>query len=362
MISAMYVHVPFCKSICAYCDFTRCGYQEQLADKWLCALKSELSTKVIENEITTLYIGGGTPTALSLTQLQQLFDVLAPYMAHAKEVSIEANPEALSEEKITLCQTRGVNRFSLGIQSFQPTLREYIQRQGQKETLFACIDMLHKYGIHNISIDLMYGLPTQTQALWEADLAIACSLAISHISLYALSIEEHSTFGRNQVQAMDQDEEAQMYETAISYLTKHGFEHYEISNFAKAGAHSLHNEQYWHYDDFYGIGCGASGKEHHQRYDNTKNLHTYISKGACPDIIELTIQDEQFEMIMMSLRLHEGVSKQLFYERFSVQLEDVYELALTQEIKKGNLIQSATHVKTTYQGMLHLHDVLLAFL
>lgn len=361
MKKALYVHVPFCNSICAYCDFMRCGYHAPLADQWLQAIHRECQQKTMDG-VSTLYIGGGTPSSLSKSQLTQLLTILQPYAEDVIEYTMEANADSLSEDLMEVLKTFHVNRISLGAQTFQTDLLQLIQRKADRTMIQSCIASLHEHGIHNISIDLMYGLPTQSMKSWMEDLEIAVQLPITHISLYALTIEEHSKFGREQVSPCDENLEADFYEYAIAYLTKHGFEHYEISNFAKPGYRSNHNMAYWHYNDFYGIGCGASGKEAHVRYENTRNLHTYVTQGACPQTTPLSLQDEMFETIMMGLRVVDGVSEEAFRQRYQCSLQEVYADAIAKHIQRGNLIFEQGSLRTTYQGRMLLHEVLLDFL
>lgn len=361
MTRAMYVHVPFCKDICSYCDFTRCGYYAPLADKWLDRLQMELESKQID-PLKTLYIGGGTPSALQTSQLTRLFQLLSPYTKKVEEYTIEVNADSLTDDKIKLCKAYGVNRVSMGAQTFQEKLLKIIARKTDFTMIQNRIQALHAAGITNISLDLMYGLPTQTLTMWEKDLSLAMRLPISHISLYSLTIEPNSAFGRKNIQPCDLELESDMYETAIQRLSAGGFDQYEISNFAKAKKRSLHNQMYWHYEDFYGIGCGASGKEHHTRYENTRNLQTYLKEGSTPEVLTLSQADEMFEMMMMSLRLCEGICEQAFKERFHVSLWDVYGDIIEQKIKKGQLVHEDGFLHTTYQGMLLLNDILLDFL
>lgn len=360
-MKACYIHVPFCKEICAYCDFVRCRYQKQIADKWLHRILADIDAKLSQN-VESIYIGGGTPTALSDSQFSSLLQKIEPYTVNCTEYTIEANPDSLNDEKIALLEKSHVNRISLGVQTFQPLLQEIIARKHCYSEIEQLLARLHQHQISNISIDLMYGLPEQTMAMWKEDLRLAVSLPISHISLYSLTIEEHSKFGREGIRNMDAQEEADMYEFAISYLKEHGFLHYEISNFAKAGKGSKHNLAYWNYDDFIGIGCGASGKEQHERYDNTKNIHTYIMQGACPTIISLQEDDEQFEMLMMSLRKSEGLDLIEFGRRFNIEFLKSYQQSVKKNIEKGFLIIKDNHLQTTYQGMLVLNDVLIDFM
>lgn len=362
-MKACYIHVPFCRDICAYCDFTRCRYHHGLAEKWLVAIEKEIHGKLQGRHLETIYIGGGTPSALSCEQLDRLLSMLDPYGTSLKEYTLEANVESLDEKKIQILKQHGINRISLGVQTLQPSLLSIIHRSHTKEDVYLRIDQLHHAGIHNISIDLIYGLPTQTMAMWKEDVMDLVKHAdIQHISLYALTIEANSQFGRDGVQNIDSDLEADMYEYAMDVLQAHGFAHYEISNFAKPGYASLHNQMYWRYEDFCGIGCGASGKQDHMRYDNTRNLHTYLCEGSSPEVIKLTKRDEMFEMVMMSLRMKQGLDMNHFQECFQISLEEVYRDALQKNIEKHRLCIKDHHVRTTQEGMLFLHDVLIDFL
>lgn len=361
MCKALYLHVPFCRGICAYCDFTRCNYYRPLAIKWWKRIEKDLDA-IPNQKLHTIYIGGGTPSCLDEDILGALLCKIRKKFSDVEEYTIEANVESLSESVIDLFVTYGIDRVSLGVQSMQEHLLKIVERKHRKEDVIQAITQLKKKGISNISIDLMYGLPTQTKEDWQKDLNAFLQLDVPHISLYALTIEEHSTFGRNQIQSMDEDLEADLYEVAIAFLKQHGYEQYEISNFAKAGKQSLHNLHYWNYDDFYGVGCGASGKEHHVRYDNTHNLHTYITEGASPEKINLSEKDEMFEMLMMGLRLQRGVSLRLFEERFHQSFDTVYGDVKETLIKRGMLKEQQGFLRTTKHGKMLLHDVLTAFL
>ena len=359
---ACYVHVPFCQTICAYCDFTRCGYHKGLADKWLTAVEQEIEEK-LQGSLETLYLGGGTPTALTLPQLEKLLQVLQPYSSTCKEFTIEANVESFSKDKIALCKRYGVNRVSLGVQSLQPSLLKVIERAHSKEDILHVLQDLHEAGIHNISIDLMYGLPTQTMQMWQEDLQeVVSSFPISHISLYALTIEKNAKFGRNQVQPADAGLEADMYEYAIDFLTSHGFVQYEISSFAKDGKESMHNKMYWTYEDFYGIGCGASGKQHHIRYDNTKSLQTYLTTGSSPTQTPLSKEEEMFELLMMNLRLRKGMSLQHFYDMFHVDFTQYYAKPLQRMLDQNMLAITEGYVYASEKGYPLLHEILMEFM
>lgn len=363
MVKSLYLHIPFCAHICAYCDFFRFGYHEDLADRYLVALKDDLDTQVNNKELSSIYIGGGTPSVLSLFQLKNLMEMLNPYRSFVKEYTMEANVESLNVDKIKLIKEYGVNRISLGVQSLQDNLLNIIERKHSKQQIINVIDNLHQYGIDNISIDLIYGLPTQTLGMWKEDLAsIVEEFNITHISLYALTIEKNSSFGRHNVKNIDPGLEADMYEYAIAYLSDHGFHHYEISSFAKGNHESMHNKAYWHYQDFYGVGCGASGKINHQRYEMVRNVDRYLHAKRIDEYIPLSIEDEMFEYIMMNLRLKSGLSYHHFEEMFHKSFNDIYGSVKDQLIQDGELSEDGDYLKTTMHGMLFLNDVLIKFI
>lgn len=364
-MKACYIHVPFCRDICAYCDFTRCRYHKGLADLWLTAIQQEIKKELHgEEQLFTIYIGGGTPSALQIKQLETLLDSISSYTKEVKEYTMEANVESFDADKIAMCRTYGINRISLGVQTLQPALLERIQRHHSKTDILRCIQAIHAGGIHNISIDLIYGLPGQTLAMWKADLhEVVKTFDIQHISLYALTIEKNSQFGREHVKNIDASIEADMYEYAIHFLQKHGFLHYEISSFAKAeNFMSQHNMAYWRYDDFYGIGCGASGKKAHYRYDNTKNLQIYLEQGPTPDIINLNTEDEVFEMIMMGLRTSQGLNLAECYNRYQTDVMKKYHVSIRKHEANGLLKIEGKQMKATYRGMMLLNDIVMDFL
>lgn len=363
MCKSAYLHVPFCRDICSYCDFTRCRYHDGLATKWLKVIEKEITEKLAGIQLETIYIGGGTPSALSVNQLEQLLKTLAPYTKECVEYTMEANIDSFDCEKMKLCHRYGINRISLGVQTLQPQLLKSIHRNHDIEAVARCIDQIHEHGIHNISVDMMYGLPGQMLSMWKQDLTnVITQFDVQHISLYALTIEEHSEFGRLQVQNIDEDEEADMYEYAVSFLKEQGYQHYEISNFAKPGYESKHNLTYWRYDDFIGIGMGASGKQNHCRYDNTRNMQTYFERGCEEHVIKLSKEDEMFEMIMMSLRTSFGLDLNLFEKRYGILANQRYEATIRSYQKKGLLYEESGFLKANEKGRELLNEILLSFM
>ena len=260
-------------------------------------------------------------------------------------------------------KAHGVNRISLGVQSFNDQLIKRIERHHDKKRIDQALDQIHEAGIHNISIDLMYGLPDQTIAMLMEDLNIAANdQRIKHISIYSLTIEEHSKFGRQKIVPCDNELEGTMYELIVKTLPEYGYQHYEISNFAKPGYESKHNQMYWRYEDYAGIGCGASGKENHIRYDRPFQLLNYLNDEEVFERFELSKSDEMFEFIMMGLRMKQGISLSRFEALFQCSLSDVYASAIHQNIARGWLLIEGDSLRPSEAGMTFLNDVLMAFM
>lgn len=321
MSNHLYIHIPFCQHICAYCDFCRIGYSKKMADDYLPVLFKEINDLGINN-FDTVYLGGGTPSALSIEQLNQLFSFLKKYIKEDTEYTMEVNPETVDEEKVKVIRGGGINRVSLGVQVTQENLLKTIFRKHTYNDVKSVIGLFNNVGITNITIDLMYGIPGQTLADFEESIDEITKLPIKHISLYSLTIEPNSYFGKRGIKALDEETDATMYYEAIRLLSNKGFTHYEISNFAlDENYYSRHNMSYWNYNDFYGVGVSASSKVGNKRYTNTFSLRTYINEYIDKrEVINLSDEDVKFEYTMMNLRLKKGLDlnqyKQLFNEDF----------------------------------------------
>ena len=358
----LYLHVPFCRTICSYCDFCHVGYQETLANQWLDAIKADIQNCHINENLRTIYIGGGTPTALSSSQLDQLLSLLDPYTRMVQEYTIEINPETFDEDKAKILQKHGVNRASIGFQTSDEKLLQMMNRHHRLEDVAETMRLLRKYGIDNISLDLMYSLPTQTMESLEKSVQDAIALEPTHLSLYSLTIEPNTVFAKKGYEHLEDDIEADMYEWICKILPQYGYQQYEISNFAKAGMISQHNCAYWNYQDFYGIGCGASGLEGSTRYDIPKNVRKYIEDPSIKDTIELTTQEQMFEAVMMGLRLKEGMYIQLFEERFHTSVLEVYSIQIKKLCNEGKLILEGNRLRCSEEGFEILNSILLEFM
>lgn len=360
--TSLYCHIPFCDHICAYCGFTRFLYQDKLADQYCDKLIQQIAE--LPAGLKTIYVGGGTPTSLTPEQLDRLFSALAFKLDRCSdyEFTVEGNPESIAEERIAVLAKHGVNRMSMGVQCAQDPFLAQIGRNHTFKDVIIAAEILKKHGISNYSMDLMYGFPEQTLAELVESMDAILRLDPNHISLYSLTIEDNSLFGKRGVEPVDSDMETAMYLKAIEYLETNGYQHYEISNFAKPGFQSKHNKVYWHYQPYYALGVGASRMINHRRQTYTKDIRKYMKEDVFSEDIMLSKDDEMFEFIMMGLRLKEGISKREFLNRFNVSIHDVYNDALLQCKEKHLLIEAEDVITTTFEGFIMLFDTLLYFM
>ena len=358
----LYVHVPFCASICYYCDFAHTVYQKERAEKWLDALGKEIEHKQINRRLKTIYIGGGTPVSLAEEQLERLLNLLQPYSVFVMEYTCEINPETLNEKKAQILAAHGVNRVSIGFQCAQDELLKMLGRRHSAADVRNTVALVRRQGIDNISLDLMYSLPHQDMAMLKESINTALSMDPQHLSLYSLSIEENTVFGRKGVKPLDEETEADMYEYICETLPSRGYEQYEISNFARQGYQSLHNRAYWTYRDFYGLSCGAAGKEGFKRYEHSASLKEYLEDPLAVTDIPLSRQDAMFEMVMMNLRLKEGMSLSLFEETFQTSFEEAFAGKYEQLFAKSQLVIEKGMLKCPETSWHLLNSVLTCLL
>ena len=356
---ALYVHVPFCDAICSYCDFAHVVYQKELVQKWLSALRKEMEMYPISSSLKTIYIGGGTPSVLSLKEMDALLSLFDPYRKDVIEYTMEVNPETVNADKASCMVMHGVNRVSMGLQTSDDALLRRIGRRHTFADVKQAVSILHQAGIDNLSLDLMYSLPDQTMAILQKSVQDAVSLKPKHLSLYSLTIEANTVFGRTGIKSLDEDSEADMYEWICRTLPACGYQQYEISNFAHAGYESRHNLTYWHYKDFIGLGCGASGKENHARYDHTKNIRTYLKDPVHRDMIPLSREDEEFEMVMMNLRLKKGMKLSAYRDRFDEDYRVRFGKKSQKLMEKGLLEEKDGWIRATDRGYEILNSVLV---
>lgn len=358
--SSAYVHIPFCTQICYYCDFSKVFIKNQPVDAYLEHLIQETRSYEI-GKLRTLYIGGGTPTALSAQQLAYLLTELHKVMdlSEVEEFTIEANPGDLDPDKIAVLKNSQVNRVSLGVQTFDNKMLKKIGRSHQEQDIYGNIRHLKQAGFDNISIDLIYALPGQTMDQVKENVAKAIDLDIPHMSLYSLILENHTVFmnrmRRGKLPLPKEELEAEMFEYIIEELEKAGFEHYEISNFSKPGFESRHNLVYWDNAEYYGLGAGASGYVDGIRYKNHGPIRHYLEAVEADKarITEehLTLEEKMEEELFLGLRKKTGVSKARFEEKFGVSFDQRYGQVVASLTEQGLLVPDDKQVRMTKRGL-----------
>ena len=316
-MAGIYIHIPFCRQACTYCDFhfsTDTGPRLDLIN----ALTHELALQkdYLGEEINTIYLGGGTPSILNRGELDTLFSVIRTHftLAPHAEITLEANPDDLTKEKLEEIRAIGINRLSIGIQSFDDNLLKYLNRVHDANGARRCLKHARAAGFSNISIDVIYAIPGLSQKIWKATLQEALHFLPEHISSYGLTIEERTVFGnwskRGKLHPMDEENSAQQFEMLTDMLHQAGYEHYEISNFCKPGFHSRHNSSYWKQSRYLGIGPSAHSYNGESRQFNIRNNASYvrsINKGIVPFEREMLTRENKInEYILTTLRTEWG--------------------------------------------------------
>lgn len=348
----VYIHIPFCEQKCAYCDFLSFpGHQEKNKRRYVAALCKEMQLRLVGEwqSSDTVFIGGGTPTALTVGELKDLLETLGKYIdiSELREFTMEANPGTIDEEKLEVLLEGGVNRLSFGVQSFDDTLLKRIGRIHTAKDAEKAVEMARRAGFTNINMDLMYGLPGQTATQWRATVDHALSLAPTHLSLYQLIPEPSTLLVRKMAQGIvppvDEEGAAEWFDAQREWLADEGYYQYEISNYAPRGYESIHNQLYWNLDDYLGLGLGATGWGRPIRKSNTASFQDYVSAlevGKCPPTEEeLLTRDEQMsESVFMALRMNHGLNRLRFASLYDVDVAEVFNDAIQEGEAKGWLV------------------------
>lgn len=371
MTENVYIHIPFCKSKCHYCSFVSYPKPE-LKEQYLISLEKEIKTFYKGEKLKTLYFGGGTPSLLTADDFSRLIGLFtiktdqtpAPYPLplRAGEITVELNPETITVEYLKNLKQTGINRLSFGCQTFDNNILKLIGRRHNSKDVENAVKYAQNAGFENISLDFIYGLPTQTIEGFENDLKHAISLGITHISLYGLKIDEGCYFYKNPPKNLpDEDVQADMYLKAIETLK--GFEHYEISNFSKKGFNSRHNLNYWENNSYYGFGCAAHGYENGIRYFNTSNLEDYINNPlASKTSHKLTQQEQLEEEIFLGFRKISGINVEKINKKFNIDFRKNYASTLKKYLSYKYLSETNTGFKLTTEGILVSNVILSEFL
>ncbi|QDU79042.1 Oxygen-independent coproporphyrinogen-III oxidase-like protein [Polystyrenella longa] len=368
-----YIHVPFCVHRCGYCDFTLIAGRDQLMDDYLIALEKELERQVkTRREIDTLFLGGGTPSHLTLPVLEKLFSLLNEWfeLAPGYEFSMEVNPAGLLVEKIDLFRAAGINRISLGLQSFDNEILKTLERDHNRNDIERVVEQLQDR-FENISFDLIFGVPGESVALWKETLSRAVSLAPPHISTYGLTFEKGTDFWirreRGELRQHTEEVEQEMYRMSMEYLPEQGYDQYEISNFAKPGFTCRHNQVYWNGASYFGLGPGAARYLDGVRTTNHRSVLTWLKRtlaGECGDgeSEELNPEEKARELAVIQLRTTAGIPLKEFELRSSYDLLELSRSVIDKYHQAGWLEVTDEVVRLTPEGRFVADTLVVDFL
>jgi oxygen-independent coproporphyrinogen-3 oxidase len=357
---AVYVHVPFCAHHCGYCDFAVVTGQEHRADDYLAALSAELARLEQPRSVATAFVGGGTPTHLSPGQLDRLLALLGRWLPleQGGEFSVEANPDTIDDARADVLAGRGVNRVSLGVQSFEPRLLRVLERSHDPDSVPAAVERLRHRGLQ-VSLDLIFGAPGESLDDWRRDLTQALALRPDHVSTYGLTYEKGTRLWKQRrrglVLALDEDAERAMYAESMDVLTAAGMEHYEISNFAFAESRSRHNQVYWANEAYFGFGLGAARYVMGRREVNVRDLAAYVERARAGESVTqsseaLPAGERARETMAVQLRRCEGIDRAAFRAQTGYDLDRVAGEKLPRIVELGLLADDGRGVRLTREG------------
>lgn len=406
----LYIHIPFCVQRCSYCDFLTFADvgEKEIADyvdgvvRQLSAVGSDFAARIDSSQgngeagafanrngtaqagnlaVDTVYLGGGSPSFIDGSHIVKIMEAVKNHfdVEENAEITIEANPESISQSKLDRYRQAGINRLSIGVQSTDNRLLKMLGRAHSREMFLEKYEMGRKAGFDNISLDLIFALPGQTLSIWKKSLKEVIGLEPEHISFYALQVEEGTglkdLIENGELSPVDEETDRVMYHRALDLFKENGYLHYEISNAAKPGYHSRHNLKYWSMDEYIGIGLGAHSYYGGRRYENVNDLKTYIEAGLAgkteaPAVTpedfwtwkhKNTEADERAEYMFTGLRKVEGISSEDFEKRFGLGPEFVFKEAIEKNVKAGLLQFEKNHIKLTGRGMDLFNQVLVDF-
>ena len=357
-IKSVYIHIPFCNNICSYCDFCKVVYNHEWVDPYLKRLEEEINNSYMGEVIDTLYIGGGSPSSLTIAELESFFEILKVFKKTVvTEFTFECNITDLEEAKLKFLYANGVNRLSIGIESFNKEKLEFMNREANFKDAKKKIEMARKIGFKNINLDLMYAIPNETVKVLKKDLALILKLRPDHISTYSLIIEKNTLVGLNKIKPIEEDRDFKMYDTICKMLKKEGFKHYEVSNFAKKGFQSKHNLTYWNNEEYYGFGVSASGYVAAVRYENTKSLTEYLKGNFVSSKALMSKVDNMENELILGFRKLEGINLEHFFAKFEENMQNIFPIKPL--IKSRDLIYKKGYVYINPKKLYVMNEILI---
>lgn len=358
MVKSAYIHIPFCNNICSYCDFCKLLYNKDFVKKYLDALEKEINVNYKGEVLNTIYIGGGTPSSLSIIELKKLFSIIEIFKLNENyEFTFEVNVEDITKEKLGILKENKVNRLSIGIESFNDKYLKYLGRNYNSDIIKENVELSKKY-FDNINVDLMYALKNENLKDLEKDIDKILELNIKHISCYSLIIEKNTKLYINKEKYISDDLDSDMYDL-IDKKLENKYHRYEVSNYSINGYESKHNLTYWNNNEYYGFGLGAAGYIDNIRYTNTRNLSKYISSNYERQNEVLTKEDKIKYEFILGLRLTNGIKKYDFYKKYGININEIE--TIKKLINKGLLIDDEINIYVPKKYFYVLNDILVNF-
>lgn len=362
---SLYIHIPFCMSKCYYCDFTSFPNNKEKIQGYIDSLIKELELykeRIKDYNINTIFIGGGTPSCIDANYIYKILEYINCNFNVSKtcEISIETNPGTLNKEKVKIYKESGINRVSMGVQSLKEDLLKVIGRIHNADDFYKSLELLRKVDLHNVNVDLMFGLPGQTLDMVLDSLKKVVELNIEHISYYGLILEEntklYNMYNQGKINLPNEDVERDMYHKTREYLINRGYEHYEISNYALSNYECKHNLTYWNVMPYLGVGLGSHSNIEGKRFWNTIHIDKYIEKlkeNIIPiedeEIIDINTEIEEF--CILGLRKIQGIDKKQFKLRFNNEIETIYKDIINKHVNNGLVINSEDFISLTNRGL-----------
>lgn len=358
MVKSAYIHIPFCNNICSYCDFCKLLYNKNFVKKYLDALEKEITNNYKNEILDTIYVGGGTPSSLSVSELNKLFSIIKIFkLSKEYEFTFEVNIEDITEEKLEILKENKVNRLSIGIESFNDKYLKYLGRNYTSDIINEKVELAKKY-FDNINVDLMYALKNESLNDLEEDIDKILKLDIKHISCYSLIIEKNTKLYIDNTKYISDDLDSDMYDL-IDKKLENKYHRYEVSNYSITSYESRHNLTYWKNNEYYGFGLGAAGYIDNIRYTNTRNLSKYISGSYERQEEVLTKEDKIKYEFILGLRLTSGINKYNFNKKYGININEIE--IIKELINKGLLIDDKINIYVPKKYFYVLNDILVNF-
>ena len=355
-MKSIYIHIPFCRKICNYCDFSKVIYNKAWVEDYLRFLAIEILDKYDGEEMGTLYVGGGTPSAFSVEELKVFFNIIRKLNLNEKvEFSFEMNVEDIELDKLLLLKANGVNRVSVGVQTFNLNYQRSLGRVVD-DNIVDKIKLLQSH-FSNVSVDLMYGFFNQSIVDVEKDLEVLLGIKPSHVSIYNLILEQHTKLNFDNEKESDDDIAFDMYKKILDTLEEKGYKRYEVSNFCTPGFESKHNLNYWNNDEYFGFGLGAHGFIDGFRYENTRSLTKYLAGEFLLNEDKVTLERLKSDELMLGLRKTSGINLNDYYVKYKTRLED--DLKIIDVVKEGYLINDGDSIYLNPDYFFLMNEILI---